>query len=61
MYATTPEEKEYYLEYYRNYFKNGGLEQNVCKPEEKPKTTSASNVVTINGVEYKRYRKCLYR
>jgi len=57
MYATTPEEKQYYLQYYRNYYKNGGLEQNVSKPEEKHSSTTASNIVVINGVEHKRYRK----
>ena len=62
LYAKTASEKAHYLEYYRNYYKNGGGNQNNdsnSKPQtsplvEKPKE---QNKVTVNGIEYTRYRK----
>ena len=61
MYAKTASEKAHYLEYYRNYYKNGGDPNGGQKEakkaentEEVPKNT-ATDKVTVNGIEYTRY------
>ena len=58
LYAKTPDEKNSYLEYYRNYYRN-----------EEDKATKASGgdgaakedppgeTVTVNGVKYQKYRE----
>ena len=58
MYGKTPEEKAHYLEYYRNYYKNGG-DAAAPAADAKGKTESDKDrgKVTVNGVEYKKYRK----
>ena len=69
-YAKTPEEKAYYLQYYRDYYKKGGDDKAgdvVSKPSGNttaPAATKPSvepsgpaNTVNVNGVEYKRYRE----
>ena len=60
LYAKTSKEKEEYLEYYRNYYKNGGSATNAPekKNTEQPKSKT-SDVVVVNGVEYKRYGELL--
>ena len=53
IYAKTAEEKTYYLDYYRNYYRNGGKTENATAPKQAANDT----MVTVNGVEYKRYRE----
>ena len=70
LYAKTSEEKQSYLEYYRQYYRNGGKDnvnsdvnhssttkptENKQKKEDKP--TDDLGMVTVDGVEYKKYRK----
>ena len=59
MYGKTPEEKAHYLEYYRNYYKNGGGGDAAPATDAKGKTETDKDrgKVTVNGVEYKKYRK----
>ena len=67
MYAKTPGEKAHYLEYYRNYYKNGGdpnAGQGQAQQQQNSDTKSKSEddkkdlgKVTVNGVEYQRYGK----
>lgn len=60
MYAKTAEEKVGYLEYYRNYYRNGG---DVAGAGDARKSTGEQDKdmgkVTVNGVEYKKYREFL--
>ena len=70
-YAKTPEEKKAYLEYYRNYYRNGGdakAAAATASSEESAKHKATSSeaekkpdlgTVTVNGVEYKKYRESL--
>ncbi len=51
LYAKSAEEKESYLAYYRNLYRSGGA--GTAKPGD-PKDLGK---VTVNGVEYKKYRK----
>lgn len=48
LYAKTAEEKKKYLAYYREYYRNGGKVEN---------SNNGLGNVTVNGVEYKKYRK----
>jgi hypothetical protein len=54
LYAKTAQEKSYYLDYYRNYYRSGGKVENATTA---PNGSSNEATVTVNGVEYKRYRK----
>lgn len=61
LYAKTASEKAHYLEYYRNYYKNGGMDANAggkpspSEPEVgKSKDTSNAKVL-VGGIEYPRY------
>ena len=56
MYAKTPEEKASYLEYYRNYYKNGG-DATAAATQCDSQTKKKDDVVVVEGVEYKKYRK----
>ena len=58
MYGKTAEEKAHYLEYYRDYYKNGGSAPDAAG-DTKRKTESDKDLgkATVNGVEYKKYRK----
>ena len=66
-------EKATYLEYYRNYYRNGGTADGGSTSNSNE--TSQTNMegdsaekgaqkdlgsITVNGVEYKRYRKLLF-
>ena len=65
MYAKTAGEKEHYLEYYRNYYKNGGdpnggqknpgQTPQQPKPPKDPEVQAVGGKVMVNGVEYPRY------
>ena len=61
MYGKTAEEKAHYLDYYRNYYKNGGDASagSASTGDGKKKTENAKDLgkVTVNGVEYKKYCK----
>ena len=64
LYAKTASEKAHYLEYYRNYYKNGGGKEESKEASEssKPQTPLVpvkkdQGKVHVNGVEYPRYRK----
>merc|ERR1719264_710907 len=56
MYGKTAEEKAHYLEYYRDYYKNGGSAPDAAG-DTKRKTESDKDLgkATVNGVEYKKY------
>ena len=63
LYAKTPGEKAHYLEYYRNYYKNGG-DPNAGQQQQQNSDTNKPDKkdlgkVTVNGVEYQKYRKFL--
>lgn len=64
LYAKTPGEKAHYLEYYRNYYKNGGDPNAGQSQQQNSDTNNKTKVedskkdlgkVTVNGVEYQRY------
>merc|ERR1719394_1467020 len=65
LYAKTPSDKAHYLEYYRNYYKNGGYPNAGQKgssptPSDNqynapPGSVSDKDKVMVNGVEYPRY------
>ena len=62
MYGKTAEEKAHYLEYYRKYYKNGGGDASAATApgaDGKKKTENDKDLgkVTVNGIEYKKYRK----
>ena len=65
LYAKTASEKAHYLEYYRNYYKNGGGKEDLkegSSESSKPQTPVVpvkkdQGKVNVNGVEYPRYRK----
>ncbi len=62
MYAKNPGEKAHYLEYYRNYYRNGGDSSSSAPGGKQSSSSSSKNGqdlgrVTVNGVEYSRYRK----
>ena len=58
MYGKTAEEKAHYLEYYRNYYKNGGDSSASTAPAaDKTENDKELGKVTVSGVEYKKYRK----
>ena len=58
MYGKTAEEKAHYLEYYRNYYKNGGDASASAAPAaDKTENDKELGKVTVSGVEYKKYRK----
>ena len=63
MYGKTAEETAHYLEYYRNYYKNGGGGEasagSAPSADAKKKTENDKELgkVTVNGVDYKKYRK----
>ena len=67
LYAKTASEKAHYLEYYRNYYKNGGGAANnqssgngpkpPAAPSTQPEPPKDQGKVSVNGVEYPRYRK----
>jgi len=58
LYAKTPGEKAHYLEYYRNYYKNGG-DPNAGQQQQNSDTNKPDKKdlgkVTVNGVEYQKY------
>ena len=71
-YAKNENEKATYLEYYRNYYANGGTLDGSSNNRENANSTDAEKsgiptdmgdkrkdlgVVTVDGVEYKRYGK----
>ena len=66
-------EKATYLEYYRNYYRNGGTADggSTSNSKETSQTSIGAEAaekcaqkdmgsITVNGVEYKRYRKLLF-
>ena len=69
LYAKNESEKAHYLEYYRNYYKNGGdpnggQQQNPQKIDKyngnnskKDQDIDHHGKVIVNGVEYQIYRK----
>ena len=57
MYAKSADEKAYYLDYYRKYYRNEGTSQKAGQTSTSTATSSGNTTVTVNGVEYKRYRK----
>ena len=59
LYAKTPEEKQSYLEYYRKYYRNeSGETSGSSQPSsEVAKNAGKTEMVTVDGVEYKKYRK----
>ena len=60
LYAKNDSEKAHYLEYYRNYYKNGGdpnAGQNPQKVDKSNGNNSHNEKVIVDGVEYKIYRK----
>ena len=59
MYAKSADEKAYYLDYYRKYYRNEGTSQNAGQGSTSTATSLGDATVTVNGVEYKRYRKYL--
>ena len=54
LYAKTASEKAHYLEYYRNYYKNGGkADENMpVQSDTKVEKSTTSDKVTVNGIEY---------
>ena len=62
LYAKNESEKAHYLEYYRNYYKNGG-DPNAGQQQQNSDTSKPDKKdlgkVTVNGVEYQKYRKFL--
>ncbi len=65
MYAKTKEEKTSYLEYYRNYYRNGGdadagaSQASVSAAVMPQGAANLPNLgkITVNSVEYRKYRK----
>ncbi len=63
MYAKTPEEKAHYLEYYRKYYREGGQVSGAAAApgsgggRARPDKASNGGTVTVDGVEYRKYRK----
>jgi len=61
LYAKTPSDKAHYLEYYRNYYKNGGDPNAGQRSSPTPSDSrgrhsqSDKEKVMVNGVEYPRY------
>merc|ERR550532_495755 len=56
MYGKTAEEKAHYLEYYRNYYKNGGDASASAAPAaDQTENDKELGKVTVNGVDYKKY------
>jgi len=71
LYAKTASEKAHYLEYYRNYYKNGGQDKDGTSNGKKATPMPNNQIVKavevkkekkvlVNGVEYPRYRKDHY-
>lgn len=65
LYAKTAEEKASYLEYYRNYYKNGGDTKSAQASSQvgeatsvtTKKTAKSEQKVVVDGVEYQKYCK----
>ena len=66
LYAKNESEKAHYLEYYRNYYKNGGDPNAGQQQPQKTDKYNGNNSkkedvdhgkVTVNGMEYQKYRK----
>ena len=63
LYAKNKEERDYYVEYYKKFYRNGGdtsaakvaLKEDVGKKNSDKKSSKDKGTVIVDGVEYKKY------